>query len=361
MLSPVMRLDRRRFLAGSFVVAVTVTALGVATLGSGPAPLPPPAGPTTTAPPHRLLALGDSVAAGFGLADPDAQAYPALVAARTGRSLDVRARPGACVVVEVRGCATNNVFDQLRDVRSAPDVVTITVGANDIGFAYCLAGLFGVGSDTCSGASYADALASFGERLGALVRTVRARWPGAVVLVSRYYDPLPATAGDLCGLDRATFSGGGIGDRTTRRIAKRVFDARITEWEQSVFTRVSDGLARLNAVIDRVVPRAGGQVVSLDFTGHDLCAPEPWVYAPDVVGRVRFRWAGPDYDERLRYRAAVRCTAPCGPTVPFTTKVDARVGTLSFTGTVIPNGAPHPDAAGQRSIAAAFISALASR
>jgi lysophospholipase L1-like esterase len=305
-----------------------------------------------------VLALGDSVAAGFGLRDPGAQAYPALVAASTGRSLDLRARPGACVVVDGRGCATNNVFDQLRDVGSAPDVVTITVGANDIGFAYCFAGLFGVGSDTCSGASYANALTSFGERLGALVRTLRARWPAATVLVSRYYDPLPATAGDLCGLDRATFSGGGIGDRTTRRIAKRVFDERITTWEQSVFTRVSEGLARLNAVIDRVVPRAGGRVVPLDFIGHDLCARDPWVYAPDVVARVRFRWAGPDYDERLRYRAPIRCHAPCGPAVPFTTSVDARVGTLSFTGTVMPNGAPHPDAAGQRAIADAFVAAL---
>jgi hypothetical protein len=101
--------------------------------------------------------------------------------------------------------------------------------------------------------------------------------------------------------------------------------------------------------------------VVVDFSGHDLCAPDAWVFAPDVEARVNFRWPGPDYAENVTYRARTRCTASCGPTVPFATRYHAPVGTLVVTGTLGPNGTPHPNAAGQQALARAFLAAIGPR
>src|SRR5262245_50473711 len=94
--------------------------------GEQPGPLPPP-GPT--APPRPLLvALGDSVAAGYGAGGLPA-AYPARVGARTGRLVRNLAEPGAT--------SGDVLDDQLGRILVPPDLVTITVGANDIRFAEC--------------------------------------------------------------------------------------------------------------------------------------------------------------------------------------------------------------------------------
>jgi hypothetical protein len=67
--------ERRRLVTGVMVVALTVTALGFATLGpSGGSGATAGGPPVPTLPPHHVLALGDSVAAGFGLRDPGAGA-----------------------------------------------------------------------------------------------------------------------------------------------------------------------------------------------------------------------------------------------------------------------------------------------
>jgi hypothetical protein len=137
-----------------------------------------------------------------------------------------------------------------------------------------------------------------------------------------------------------------------------LLDERLTDWQRDLYARAAQRLARLNAVIDRVVVAHDARVVAVEFAGHDLCARVPWVFPPDIMARLNFKWAGPDYAETLTYAGSRRCVAPCGPTLPFTTRVPATVGTLVVTGTLQPNGTPHPDAAGQRALAAAFLRAI---
>src|SRR4051812_23373610 len=180
---------------------LTVALLGGATLSPRPA-VEMSRERRRPARPH-LVALGDSVAAGFAAGGPPA-AYPALVAARLGYTMENDATPGATAATVLRR--------QLPRVAAAPDVVTITVGANDIRFAQCFGALFGIGDDPCAGGTYRRTLDRLGRDLGAVLDRLRTRYPRAHVLVSRYYDPLPPRAADICGLDDARFSGGGSGD-----------------------------------------------------------------------------------------------------------------------------------------------------
>jgi lysophospholipase L1-like esterase len=345
--------DRWRAWVGSVAVLVTVGLLAAATLGPPPAPRPVPA-PVPPAP--HLVALGDSVAAGFGVGP--AGAYPELLAANLDLGVENLARAGACAA-PVAGCTSSVLADQVPRITRTPTLVTLTVGANDIHFAECFAALFATPTpnDPCAPAEYRANLATLRSNLARLLDTVHARFPRATVLVSRYYDPLPVSQHDLCGLGTAQFSGGGIADRFVRRVAERLLRERLDAWQARIFQQAATQLAQLNAVIDATGAAHGARVVAVDFAGHDLCAPQPWVFGPDVRADVRFRWAGPDYDEHLAIDGTVRCHAPCGPPTPFSTRFKATVGTLSVDGTLDPNGTPHPDAAGQRALAAAFAAA----
>jgi hypothetical protein len=335
---------------GVTVALLTVLAISFVTFSperDRPEPLPPPA---STVPPRPLLVgLGDSVAAGFG-AGGARVAYPGRVAARLGYTVQNLADPGAT--------ADGVLDDQLPSIERTPAVVTLTVGANDIRFGECFAALFGLGEDPCAGRAYDDALERLRDDLGDLLDALRAEYPDAGVYVSRYYDPLPARAGDLCGLDDARFSGGGVGDRFVRRTARRLFDQRLRNWERDVYARTTTRLARLNAVIDDVTIEHGATLVRVDFRGHDLCSAQPWVFAPDIAARLNFRWPGPDYAERVTHRAGARCRAPCGPNVRFRARYDANLGTLVVDGELHPNGTPHPTVAGQRAIATAFTAVI---
>jgi lysophospholipase L1-like esterase len=347
---------RARVLVGVVVVALTVAAIAALTLGgrSGErASGPPVIGPATTVPkPAHLVALGDSVAAGYA-AGGRADAYPAAVGAALDLPVDNLATAGATATTVLR-----QQLPAVAALRGTPVVVTLTVGANDIRFAECFGALFGVGNDPCAGDHYDRNLDAFATNLAHVLDRVHGSYPRARVFVSRYYDPLPRTADEVCGIDGATFSGGGIGDRTTRRLARRVLDQRLTAWQRRLSTRAAQRLARLNATIDRVAVMHDARVVDVDFTGHDLCAANPWVFPPDVRARLNFKWAGPDYAETLTYTGSPRCVTPCGPPLPFTARFPATVGTLVVTGTLQPNGTPHPDPAGQRALATAFLHAI---
>jgi hypothetical protein len=159
----------------------------------------------------------------------------------------------------------------------------------------------------------------------------------------------------MCGIDDATFSGGGPGDRTARRLARRLFEQRLDDWERTLLSRATRRLARLNATIEQVTRAHHGRVVPVDFRGQDACAARPWVFGPDVHARLNFRWAGPDYAEDLAFESRQRCNEPCGATIAFTTRYRAGVGTLVVTGTLEPNGTPHPNPAGQRALAGFFL------
>jgi lysophospholipase L1-like esterase len=223
---------------------------------------------TTSAPlkPRIYAALGDSYAAGEGLPPFEADsgrchrspsAYPRLVAAQEGPTLDFVPCTGATVDAVVR------TGGQLDSVDHASDLVTVTVGGNDVGFA-TVVGDCVVDVDPCShlDAQVEASLAKLGATLEAAYRQIKARAPGARLLVVGYpqvvADP-SKVAYDNCAAVNTPIPG--------RRI-----DADDARW-------LRDKGARLSDVIGRAARAAGASYVDVagDFAGHEACSADPWL------------------------------------------------------------------------------------
>jgi lysophospholipase L1-like esterase len=158
----------------------------------------------------RYVALGSSMAAGPGIlpraegapffAGRSARNYPHLVAERLGLDL---------VDVTYSGATTANVLTdpqpgapaQIEALDGTEDLVTVTIGGNDVGYVPLL---FAAGlprflrcvpllGDRLSGdpAAREKALADVGQSLTSVGRTVRQRAPGARVLFVDYLTLLP--------------------------------------------------------------------------------------------------------------------------------------------------------------------------
>lgn len=196
------------------VLAALAVPVGIAT----PAVAAPP-----TEPVAKYVALGDSYAAGQGSGAPldaclrSAAAYPVLLDAEPRTNL---LRTAAC-----SGATIDDVgATQLGEVNRGTTLVTITVGANDVGVgAVAAACLPAPGSGAC-----AQALATAGAvlasqqivtDLSALLAEVSARSPRAHLVVTDY--PLPFEPG----------AAGPIGDQVNA--ASAVLDAQIAAAVQS--------------------------------------------------------------------------------------------------------------------------------
>ena len=129
-----------------------------------------------------VLFFGDSLTAGYGLADPDADAYPALVGAQIAEAgVPVRA-VNAGVSGETSAGGRGRIAWALR--QSRPDVFVLALGAND--------GLRGVDP------------ASTQENLGAILEAVREAAPDARLVVAGM-EALPNMGADYTGRFRAVF------------------------------------------------------------------------------------------------------------------------------------------------------------
>ncbi|MDQ6727020.1 MAG: SGNH/GDSL hydrolase family protein [Actinomycetota bacterium] len=238
------------------LVAAACSSSGSPARKAAPAPLKP----------RIYAALGDSYAAGEGLppfeADSGAchrspSAYPRLVAAQEGSALAFAPCTGARVpdVVGTPG--------QLASVDPASDLVTVTIGGNDAGFA-SVVGECVVGADPCShlDAQVEAALVTLGPTLEAAYRQIRARAPSARLLVVGY----PQVVADPATVDLDTCPAVGT-ILPSRRITAD--DAR---WLRAKGDRLSD-------VVSRAAKAAGASYVdvSTDFSGHEACTPGPWL------------------------------------------------------------------------------------
>lgn len=181
---------RRRMLALLAGIALGATAL----LGAAPASAaaPPPGG-------FAYVALGDSEAAGTGLLPYVQQdclrslkAYPIVLAPRYGG-------------VASHTCAGATTADALVQAQTAiaagrlgpaTELVTITVGMNDVGWQSVLLACSTTGTAQACERAFAGAMAlgqALPQRIGALVLTVRSAAPAAQVVVAGY----PLLFGDL--------------------------------------------------------------------------------------------------------------------------------------------------------------------
>lgn len=168
---------------------------------------------------ERYYALGDSVAAGYG-AGPIANspfatpcerttaAYPDVIATAKNYQESNLSCAGATAAVGLNGPQTRNgvtmpsQISQLNNLKQKPELVSITIGANDVHWFDFMAACLG-GPTDCDSATNTAAFTSFlnaaTPQISSAVQAVKARTPERVALTG-YYDPFGPLAGPVFGL-----------------------------------------------------------------------------------------------------------------------------------------------------------------
>jgi lysophospholipase L1-like esterase len=234
--------------------------------------------------PKNYAALGDSYAAGEGLAPFDADsgpchrspsAYPRLVANQEGSALDFAPCTGA-TVSDVAG-------GQLPTVDANADLVTVTVGGNDLGFARVVATCL-VAAPSCStlDAEVEASLTALGPKLEDAYRQIKARAPQARLMVVGY----PQLVADPAKVDLDACPA----------LASPLPSRRIGADDGRWLREKGD---RLSAVTAGAARSVGASYIDMTraFAGHEACSADPWLtgvvltdlqasFHPTVAGQV---------------------------------------------------------------------------
>ena len=216
--------------------------------------------PASAAPPTFVYdALGDSYAAGFGL--PPGQAHP--------RVLDGRMRIVLDDLAAVPGASVASLQPQLAALDAGTDLVTLSIGGNDIPWISVVAAC-GIGTEAECARLLGAAEAAIDQDLPVLLdlayTQVRATAPAAHVVVTGYPRLFSPEFGDFTGTVNLPPFG------------ELPFHVSVTE------QKVMNGLAdRLNAAIAGAAVAHGFQYVDVAgrFAGHGVNATEPWIGGPD--------------------------------------------------------------------------------
>ncbi|MGH3833790.1 MAG: SGNH/GDSL hydrolase family protein [Pseudonocardiaceae bacterium] len=262
---------RRLALCAAAVVGMVVTVLpGTASAAAASqAPFPYP---------EDYAALGDSYSSGVGTGvyDPASGAcdrsplsYPSLWVAEH--------HPASFEFAACSGAKTTDVLaTQISALRPGTDLVTITIGGNDAGFAPVLETCTVASSDrTCFAAvDAAEAFERFvlPDRLARTYTAIRRAAPRARVIVLGYprlFDLAPSCADPFV-------------PNQTRR------------------AKLNHGADVLDSVISDTVSRQSGfsfADVRGRFAGHGVCSAEPWINDPSVPSTV-----GPYHPTQTGYR-----------------------------------------------------------
>lgn len=230
------------------------------------------------------IALGDSVAAGVGLPDYSdssacnrtKQAYPVVVAQQLNLQLRSVACSGATTQQGLLGPQDVNQLMVPAQIGAAassgkPKLITITIGANDLDWTEllqtCHVGLCGTPAQT---AVVKAGAASAGTQVSAALAKLKADFPvqPPIVLVTGYYQLFGATLTPDC-------------------VEQQGLDATELAWVQSLQTSLNTSLQAA------VKPFSFVHFVPVDFSGHQLCATDPWVqglaakapFHPSVAGQ----------------------------------------------------------------------------
>jgi lysophospholipase L1-like esterase len=209
-----------------------------------------------------LAALGDSYSSGVGTPDPapsipacyrTPHAWPNLVGAALHWQVVNLACSGAQttdVTAPFGGQAAQT--DLLAALSPKPDVVTITIGGNDVGFGRVLAECFVSDCLRAVGQSEVAMVTVLPDRLATTYRAVEAAAPDARLVVVGYPQLFPAHKSDVVGC------------------------AWLTNAERRALIRAGN---LLNAVIAVEAWLAGATYVDVSRTleGHELCTSDPWL------------------------------------------------------------------------------------
>jgi len=205
------------------------------------------------------VALGDSYSSGVGASGQSGlclrspNGYPGLWNAANDPA---SYRSVAC------GAATTDTLraSQLSALGSGTDLVTLTIGGNDVGFAPAVITCTVVGDSACA-ATVEAAMELLGtqlpDKLDATYDEIREHAPNALVVVLGYPILFDETA-QTCGV-------GGMS------IAKR--------------KSLNSGAVELNQMIKARAQAAGFTFsdVTDEFAGHGICAASPWLHGLDLL------------------------------------------------------------------------------
>lgn len=270
---------KRRLIVGFGLAVVALVMIGV--IRHQPAEAP-----TARAEQGSYIALGDSVAAGVGLATPSDssacdrtnEAYPNAVAQRKQYRLSSLACSGATLPSGILGPQDVNRLTTEAQLQQAfrqdrPTVLTMTVGANDAGWtgfiASCYRNVCGSAADT---ATVNNRLSDVTANLRNAFTQIRQHYGSSVprVVLVGYYQVFPETAPADC-LDLAAI------------------DSNELAWGRQMQTSINQALATAASDFDFVT------TATPDFAGHELCTSVSWVqglndpqpYHPTAEGQKR--------------------------------------------------------------------------
>jgi len=270
-----LRRPTRRRVAMAVAAGSGAFALSLAGIGQADAAM---SGARTVA----YTALGDSYASAPGVADQvdstcarSDHNYPSLTAQQKHWRLTDVSCSGA-TTADMAG-SQSGVAPQLTAVTGATDVVSVTIGGNDIGFSTDLATCAGLTSSNPAGAPCRDhftadgtdqlaaRVGQTGPRIAAVLRDVHRQAPHARVLVVGYPDLFPDD---------------GVGC-TSSAVPLAAGD----------FPYLRDTEKKLNAMLAHEALLGGARYVDTytPTIGHDMCRPdgqrwiEPLVTAPPVA------------------------------------------------------------------------------
>lgn len=253
--------------------------------------IPPPSPVEPDRTDVRIAVIGDSTAAGVGnaeLSEPTAQdtvcgrsrdAYARVLQSATGTPVLNLACSSATIVAGLLGPQTENGVSlppQVGVLKSLPSLsaVVVSIGANDVGWADFLSICYAMTrcDDQISATLFERRLDTFRIQYAQLLQQLSDLPSRPVVIVTQYYDPLGSTfdCPELQDPDAPKTPPAGYGfapgpdEDPQQRISEKVEPLR------SEFEALNDVLQQGAAAFDF-------RSVRPDFSGHELCTPQPWV------------------------------------------------------------------------------------
>jgi len=357
---------------------------------------------TTT---RAILALGDSVAAGYGLGyapgnfNPPAGAFPSVaysysadIADRLHMPYLNLAEPGACAAADDApaprpgscqdpapvSAQIDASVGSLAQLNETPALITLTVGADSIEFSECLTayleGKRNTAADPCSAANLTRNLTQLGSSLRGDLDKLHRLYPAVPVVVTDYYDPVPPpikVGQPTCGIAGALLAS----DLYDQYLHNRVgLLARVASWgppptriPPAEFVRAQNQFSafasHITGQLDQAISLAAAdgtdRLTRISFAGHDMCAgkAQAWVFGPALRAGISVHvppgipfghWFFFGYDVPA---SPATCQFPIvDPKLPsFDVGQSTNAIRLQLSGSV--NCMPHPTLAGQSAIA----------
>ncbi len=233
-----------------------------------------PADPKQVAANLSYVSIGDSIASGAGLptqtgtseCDQSPEAYPNLVA----KSLQMKLTSLACSGARTSAGIIKTQFvyatattiqpqiDRLFESKTTPNLVTITIGANDLGwmpiFTKCMTST--CDTDAATIAMYRQ-LPILRKNLDTVLTRIHEQYPSPPhVIVTGFFQPFPATISADCS------------------------DMKGVTQSEATWTR--DVTIQINNYIQSMLENYPSVSFSpIDFTGHEACTSDPWILSDD--------------------------------------------------------------------------------